>query len=189
MTYGIRVLLAVGLLCATAGAGQKSTPDGIVLRQADGDAVFRLSEHKGRYVALHFLLKTACPYCIRHTHDVWQRRGELPGVAQVFVKPDTEEEIKAWSVRLERKFEEDADGDLPVIYRDPDAALAKRLEIPFGYAFHGQTVHYPALVLLGPDGREVFRYVGRNNSDRFAFDRLKEKVAELKGDSGTGGED
>jgi len=40
-------------------------------------------------------------------------------------------------------------------------------------------VHYPATVLLGPDGKEVFRYVGKNNSDRLSFEKLAEKVAEL----------
>jgi thioredoxin-dependent peroxiredoxin len=40
-------------------------------------------------------------------------------------------------------------------------------------------MHFPATVLIGPDGKEVFRYVGKNNSDRFAFEKLAEKVAEL----------
>jgi len=164
------------LLAAGIQAGER--PD-IVLKQADGERVFRLSEHKGKYVALHFLLKTACPHCIRHTHEVWQRSGELPDVVQVFVKPDTEEEIAKWSVRLGRTFEVVESDDLPVIYRDPDARLAKRLEIPFGYKFHGQTVHYPALVLLAPDGSEAYRYVGKNNGDRYTFDQLKAKVAEF----------
>ncbi|NUQ46500.1 MAG: YHS domain-containing protein [Phycisphaerae bacterium] len=40
-------------------------------------------------------------------------------------------------------------------------------------------MRYPALVLLGPDGREVFRYVGKANTDRISFDRFAEKIAEL----------
>ena len=67
------------------------------------------------------------------------------------------------------------------VYRDPDAALAKKLKIPDGYQFHGQSVHYPALVLLNKKGEEVFRYVGKNNSDRLSFEKLAAKVAELKG--------
>ena len=71
-------------------------------------------------------------------------------------------------------------GSLPVDHRDADAALAKAYGIPDGYQFHGQVVHYPALVLLGPDGKEIFRYVGKNNGDRFSFDQLKAKLVELK---------
>jgi hypothetical protein len=66
------------------------------------------------------------------------------------------------------------------VYRDPDA-LAKKLKIPDGYQFHGQSVHYPALVLLNEKGEEVFRYVGKNNSDRLSFEKLAVKGAELKG--------
>ena len=67
-----------------------------------------------------------------------------------------------------------------MIYRDPEAALAKAFDIPFGYKFHGQVVHYPALVILDPKGKEVFRYVGKNNGDRYEFDDFVTKIAELK---------
>ena len=30
---------------------------------------FKLSEVRGKYVALHFLLKTECPVCLRHTQQ------------------------------------------------------------------------------------------------------------------------
>ena len=136
-----------------------------------GGPEFKLSAAQGDYVALHFLLKTECPVCLRHTRGYLQRSAELPGVRQVFLKPDTTEEIQAWARDLGK--------DLP-LYRDVDAKLAKAYGIPDGYAFHGQTVHFPALVLLDPAGREVFRYVGTSNRERYSFDDLKLKVAELR---------
>lgn len=134
---------------------------------------FTLSSAKGRFVALHFLLKTECPHCIRFTQDYFSKASSLPNVVQVFIKPDTEEEIAAWAQNLEGPEEQ------YVIYRDPGAKLAKQFEVPDGYAFHGQMVHYPALILLDPNGKEVFRYVGKKNSDRYSFEQLKSKVAEL----------
>ncbi len=131
---------------------------------------------RGKFVALHFLLKTECPICMRHTRDFFGKAASLPNVAQVFIKPDSAEEIKAWAA----KFPEPAAGQPRIpLYRDPDAKLAKRLKIPDGYQFHGETVHYPALVLLDPQGNEVFRHVGKSNSDRYSFERLAAKVAEL----------
>ena len=62
------------------------------------------------------------------------------------------------------------------IYQDADAKLADQFNIPNGYQFHGQVVHYPALILLNDKGEEVFRYIGKNNSDRFSFDQLKAKI-------------
>lgn len=119
---------------------------------------FVLSEAKGKYVALHFLLKTECPYCIRHTNDYVEETTGLKDVLQVFIKPDTEEEIKEWAENL--------DGDSFTIYRDVDAQLADELGIPDGYSFLNQLVHFPAMILIGPDGKEVYRYIGKKNSDR-----------------------
>lgn len=171
-TSGV-VVLTGAIVLAGAVASRPAKVDDFTLQPVV--APFALSEHRGQFVALHFLLKTECPLCLKHTRDYATRADELPNVVQVFIKPDSEEEIRRWTRRL------DQGGACPhVIYRDPEAALARRFGIPNGYKFHGQTVHFPALVLIGPEGNEVFRYVGRSNADRFAFDKLKAKVAELK---------
>ncbi len=134
---------------------------------------FTLSKSKGKYIALHFLLKTECPYCIRHTSEYFDKASTLNNVVQVFIKPDSEDEIKTWANKLK------SSNTLP-IYQDANAKLAEQFNVPNGYQFHGQVVHYPALILLNEKGDEVFRYVGKNNSDRFSFDQLKAKIEELK---------
>lgn len=149
-------------------------PEDFTVKSATDKSSFTLKEARGKYVAVHFLLKTECPLCLRHTRDYMTKAPTLPNVIQVFVKPDTDKEIEAWAAKL--PAEELA--KLP-IYRDANARLAKAFDIPDGYQFHGQVVHYPATVLIGPDGKEVFRYVGKSNSDRLAFEKLAEKVAEL----------
>lgn len=149
---------------------QEKIPDFTLPAVGDNEP-FILSKANGKYVALHFLLKTECPYCIRHTNDYMEKSSSLENVIQVFIKPDTEEEIKTWAENL---------GETPFpIYRDIDANLAEKLDIPGGYAFHGQLVHYPALILLDPEGKEVYRYVGKNNSDRLSFEKFKEVLDEL----------
>ncbi|HAM09389.1 MAG: hypothetical protein A2X05_06955 [Bacteroidetes bacterium GWE2_41_25] len=149
-------------------------PVNFKLISATDKSEFILNNEKGKFITLHFLLKTECPFCLRHTQEYFSRAGTLPNVLQVFIKPDTEADIKAWSGKLP------ADELIRFpIYRDPEANLARQFNIPFGYVFHNQVVHYPATVLLGPDGNEVFRYVGKDNSDRLSFDQLAEKVREL----------
>ena len=159
LVFGLRAAPAADFTVEAPASGQK----------------FRLANARGKFVALHFLLKTECPVCLRHTRDYSKRAGELPDVVQVFLKPDSAEEILKWTGKLG----EDA-AKQHVIYRDPEAALAKQFQIPDGYQFHGQTVHYPALVLLNPAGEEVFRHVGKNNGDRLGFDALVEKVTALR---------
>jgi len=167
-------LLASSLLPAVTFAA--SPTDFTVESPADGKT-FKLSEAQGKYVALHFLLKTECPFCIKHTRDYAKKSAAAtPDVVHIFLKPDGADEIKAWSTKANRG---DGFGDL-TIYRDADAKLAQAFAIPGGYQFHGQTVHYPALVLLDPAGKEVFRYVGQSNADRFSYDRFVAKLAELK---------
>lgn len=144
------------------------------LKSITDNEQFVLSEAQGKYVALHFLLKTECPICIRHTHEYIENMDKLPNVVQVFIKPDTEEEIKEWTGNLSQQ-----ELDKLPIYHDPNAQLAKKLNIPDGYNFHNQVIHYPALVLIDKNGKEVFRYVGENNRDRYSFEKLELKIKEL----------
>ena len=171
--YDIIVLLLL-VFCASSAFAQQ--PADFTLLSATDSSTFVLSDAKGKYVALHFLLKTECPYCLRHTHDYMSKAASLPGVIQVFIKPDLEGEIEEWAMKLPGG---QPDG-FPV-YRDPDARLAELFDIPDGYFFHGQSVHYPALILIGTDGKEVFRYIGKNNGDRFSFEQLTAKINELTG--------
>jgi len=170
-----RVFAVASLLFALAvHAASEAPTDFAVEAPADGK-MFRLADARGKYVALHFLLLTECPYCQRHTRAYASQAATLPDVVQVFLKPDSANDIKAWTVGLGEETAKSV-----TLYRDADAALARKFGIPDGYKFHGKTVHYPALVLLDPTGKEVFRYVGKDNSDRFSFENLSAKVAELK---------
>lgn len=140
---------------------------------------FKRSDAEGKFVVLHFLLKTECPYCLRHTRDYAVKSAGVSDPDHVFLKSDEADEIKAWSEKLTP-----ADGfSNLVIYQDPQARLADQLGIPGGYQFHGQTVHYPALVVLDPKGNEVFRYVGKSNADRLSYEQFTVKLAELRTDS------
>lgn len=165
----VTTALAAACLALTAFAGPKD----FTLKPAVGEREFRLSDAKGHYVALHFLLKTECPYCLAYTRDYIKNAASVAGVEHVFIKPDSVEEIRAWAQKLEGSA-----APTP-IYQDPDAALAKQFDIPDGFSFHGQTVHYPALVVLGPDGNELFRYVGRDNTDRMPFEKFAAKISEV----------
>jgi len=163
--YTSRLLaFSIGLMLLPWTA--QANPEDFTIRSVTDTNVFKLSAAKGRFVALHFLLKTECPYCVRYTHEYLQKSAGQTNVVHVFLKPDTEDEIKAWAVKL------GDDTRQTTIYRDPDAALAKAYGIPAGYKFHGQVVHFPALVLLDKQGKEVFRYVGKSNADRFTYEKL-----------------
>lgn len=165
------ITVATVLLCAAQMS--LAAPDDFTVRGATSTNVFKLSAAKGKFVALHFLLKTECPLCLRHTRDYAQKSQGDSQVIHLFLKPDTDAEIKAWASKLGEEA-------LKVtVYRDPDATLAKAYQIPDGYKFHGQTVHFPALVLLDPKGKEVFRYVGKSNADRLAYDKFSAKLKEL----------
>jgi peroxiredoxin Q/BCP len=151
---------------------QAQKVDNFTLKSVTDNSTFSLKKANCNFVVLHFLLKTECPYCIRHTSEYFEKSTTLSNVIQVFIKPDNEAEIKEWAKKIKSK------NSFP-IYQDKDAQLADQLNIPNGYQFHGQVVHYPALIILNRKGEEVFRYIGKNNSDRFSFDKLKMKIEEL----------
>ncbi len=154
----------MSLFLSTAGPVLAENPDDFTVKAVLDESEFRLSDHRGKVVVLHFLLKTECPVCLRHTHDYAALAATTPDVIHLFLKPDDEDEIKEWAAKLK-------DDDLAKslrLHRDPNARLAEQFGIPDGYAFHGEVVHYPALVALDGSGKELFRYVGKNNSDRMS---------------------
>jgi thioredoxin-dependent peroxiredoxin len=151
-------------------------PKNFTLASATGDVKFDSSEHRGKVIVLHFLLKTECPYCLRYTHEYAKLAAKSSDVIHVFIKPDDKKEIQQWASHLSNKDLK----SLPPIYQDDDAKLAKQFEIPNGYAFHGQQVHFPALVAIDGDGKEMFRYVGKDNSDRMSIKAFQEKLQSHK---------
>jgi peroxiredoxin Q/BCP len=166
-------IASFALLTCTLTALAEAPAD-FTVKSATDDSTFQLSKHRGKVVALHFLLKTECPFCLKYTHDYSVLAEKNPDVVHVFLKPDTEAEIKSWSEKLDKNELK----DLPNVYRDPDAKLADQFKIPNGYKFHGQTVHYPALVALDGKGKELFRHVGKSNSDRMSVKDFTAKLTE-----------
>ncbi len=164
--------LVLVLLLISLNSQAQNVKD-FTLNSVTDKSSFTLSKSKGKFIALHFLLKTECPYCIRHTSEYFDKASSLTNVMQVFIKPDSEKEIKEWASKLKSA------NSLP-IYQDADAKLADQFNIPNGYQFHGQVVHYPAMILINDQGQEVFRYIGKNNSDRYSFEQLKVKIEALK---------
>lgn len=160
-------LLISAVLTPAAG----DTPREFTLRS--GSHTFDSREHRGRFIALHFLLKTECPHCARLVADYVENGPSIADVVHVFIKPDSDEEIAAWSKKISAR------GVDAVIYRDPDAKLAEEFRIPDGYPFHGESMHFPALIVRGPDGREAFRHVSAGNTDRMTFDAFAERITPL----------
>jgi peroxiredoxin Q/BCP len=169
-------ILATACLLMSACVSRAENPSDFKVKSVLDDSTFELSEHKGKTVVLHFLLKTECPVCLRHTHDYAALAEKSPDVIHVFLKPDDEDDIRAWAESLNEKGLQ----SLPKIYRDVDAKLAGKYGIPDGYKFHGQTVHYPALIILDENGKERFRYVGKSNVDRLSVKDFEAKLAELQ---------
>lgn len=170
----MKLLKLILLFCFLNIESKAQNIKDFTLTSATDNSTFTLSKSKGKIIAIHFLLKTECPYCIRHTSEYFEKANSLNNVVQLFIKPDSDDEIKAWANKLK------STNSLP-IYQDINAKLADQFNIPNGYQFHGQIVHYPALILLNENGEKIFRYIGKNNSDRFSFDQLKAKIEEING--------
>lgn len=168
-------LAALTLTLLLSHASFAAVPADFTVESPVDGRTFRLSEARGRYVILHFLLKTECLVCLRHTREFVKHAAKLEGAEQVFLKPDDAAEIKRWAAQLGEETLKKVS-----VYRDPSARLAGEFGVPDGYEFHGEKVRYPALIVLDPEGREVFRHIGRNNSDRVRWEEVARRLAELK---------
>lgn len=178
-SFSSTMLACLFILVMTSTAVAKP-PENFTVPSVTDDSKFTLADHRGKTVVLHFLLKTECPYCLKYTHDYAKLAETPPDVIHVFLKPDSVKETKAWVSHLNK----DDLKELPRIYRDADAKLATQYEIPDGYKFHGQQVHYPALVVLNGEGKEVLRYVGKSNTDRLPAKDFATRL-QLKDATGT----
>ncbi len=158
-----------------ASVASAEAPTNFTLQSALDNSKFDLSANKGKTVVLHFLLKTECPYCQKYTREYAKLAATTPDIVHVFIKPDSVEAIKSWTEGLNKEGLD----KLPKIYRDPDAKLADRFGIPDGYRFHGQKVHFPALVALDGNGIELFRYIGKNNGDRMSSKDFSVKIESM----------
>ena len=163
-------------LSISACVAHAENPGNFKVKSALDDSTFELSEQKGKIVVLHFLLKTECPYCLQYTQKYAALAEKNPDVVHVFLKPDSDDEINTWAGNLNKKGLR----NLPQIYRDVDAELAETFKIPDGYKFHGQNVHYPAMIILDGEGKELFRYVGKSNGDRMSTEDFEAKLVALK---------
>ena len=83
---------AVLLVISLAVQVSRANPNDFVVRSATGTNIFKLSEAKGKFGALHFLLKTECPCCIRHTHDYVKKSADDSRGVHVLPIPDTDAE-------------------------------------------------------------------------------------------------
>ena len=162
----------IAIICLTGAAYAEAPKDFTVPAVAPP---FKLSEARGLFVALHFLLKTECPYCIKHTQVYTARAAEVPGVVHVFLKPDEPAAILRWLSDAKPSTATTR----PIIYQDAGGKVAELYQIPGGYKFHGIVTHYPALILIDREGNEAFRYVGKSNTDRYPFEQFATKIAEL----------
>jgi len=175
--YRIGPLVLAAVFCAAVWASETvmTTPKDFTLKSVDGKQEFQLSKAETKFVALHFLLKTECPICMRYTQEYAAHAKEFPDVTHVFIKPDEPAETLKWFSKFDA-----SKAEAPVIYHDKDAVLAKRYMIKYGYEFHGEVMHFPAFILTDKTGKVHFRYEGKDNRDRFDYKELAEKLKEMQ---------
>ena len=173
-------LLAILCLApsASAQATKPTTLPAEPFTVGDEGRQFNSADARGQFLAIHFLLTTECPYCSRLINEYTRNAPTLAGIRQIFVKPDSLEAFDAMLKGL-------PDGDKLPIYRDADSKLVEKSKFDGGYKFHGQVMHYPAVIILNETGKEVFRHIGKSNADRLPFASYAAKVAELTTDAET----
>lgn len=174
------LILSLVVVALFQMGAKKVNPVDFTLQSATDTSKFVLSQHRGKYVALHFLIAKDDMHCTLQTGEYAFKCDKLPDVVQVFIKPNYKEAIAKWASNVPdmvlNKFQ---------IYYDPEAALAKKYSVKNGLIYNGESMPYPTTIILDGTGKEVFRYTGTTNFDRFPFDKLAEKINELKSSTTT----
>lgn len=159
-------------LLATLASSQADGGVNFTVRDVFEEETFVLSEARGNYVSIHFLLETNCPNCARHVENYLRDASSFPLTKQIFLKGGEPPEIVEWMNGL--------DVTLPpisklLIYRDPDAKVAESFAVPVKSGH----VKYPAFILIDREGREIFRYVGISKWDYYPLESFRDRMDEL----------
>ncbi len=166
----ISAVSVVGML-GRADAGwieQPQTPPHVLTAAATGTE-FHIGDAAGHYLALHFLTRTDTPEAVAFVTDYVRQGPTVAGVMHIFVKADDAATAKAWAAQF--------GPEAGRIYIDKDGALAKDFKVPDGLLIHGIQSNEPATIVLGPDGKELFRHVGKSQDDYLAFPAFAAQLA------------
>ncbi len=139
-----RGVLSAGLTLIAAAQVASAGTD---FELRSGDKSFKSRQAARRVNALHFLLKTECPYCLRYAQEYAAQAPSVAGVTHIFIKPDAEADIAAWQGSSQRPGRQAS--DLSRRRRQGRAAFGLAAD----FDFHGTKSNHPALILLGPNRR------------------------------------
>lgn len=165
---GLASLSTMIALASPSAFAQQPTAPALTLTAITDHHTFSLADGKGKFLALHFLTKTDTPECTNFVHDFLRAAPTVAGVTHVFIKPDSEGEVKAWSAQ----FNDDARS----IFLDPNSALAQDLKVPTGLTINGTSSTFPATIVFDIAGKELFRYEGTAHHDHLTFDAFKRQL-------------
>jgi peroxiredoxin/YHS domain-containing protein len=135
-----------------------------------GDDSFRLSEARGKFVAIHFLPAVDCTECLEYVNASMRLQDESAGLVQVFVIPAADESVLAFRTTVERG------GATPRVYADTDGKIAAEFGIQ---NLENTSQRVPATIVIGPDGTESFRYAGAHGTDLLPVVKLYSQVDRL----------
>lgn len=168
---GMIATVTMGVMGGESAAWTRQPPETLhELSDLAGGPAFRVGDAVGHDLALHFLTRTDTRECTDFAREYLQQAPTVAGVRHVFIKADDAGSVKAWA----KQFGDEA----RAVYVDHDGALARDLGIPDGLMIDGVSSNYPATVVFGRNGEELFRYVGRTPDDHLHFGDFEKRLTE-----------
>jgi len=153
-------VLAAGIALAAGAAAAAPAQTNFTI--TDGARTFSLSAARGRFAALHFLSTSGGTAARRIVQEYARRAPEVAGVSHVFLLEGTADEARAFVDSLA------ADKRIAAPFHDAEARVAQSFRVGGEGA---------VLVLIGPDGQEVYRHVAKSAEECLAFDDFAAEIA------------
>lgn len=160
MAMGVGVA-AVVLLGAPAIGDETPRPGLVSVEKGER---FTVESARGKHLALHFYAEIGTKHCEEAVRDVLRGLPTLAGIEHVFVVTSEPGEARSFAARFgpdARRFYLDSNHELARAFRLPDLSAAAATA--------------PATIVLGPDGRELFRAVGAHAHDHLSFADFAER--------------
>jgi len=173
MTKRFACLVFLFFVCS--GARAATVPDFIAKQCGGNEIKFKLTDHRGSWILVDFLLPGDREADRNHYAEIEKNIDRLvygANLKTIFFKPDSESETAEWWAAL-------PSNRIPVLL-DPSGKLSRALKVPYGLKLDDQITLYPTAILLDPEGNEVWRKVGKTPEDRPGVDEILRELETAK---------
>ena len=173
----LAAMLGVSGTARADNPSPSATPgqEAAAFKVGEGSAVFDSASARGRVLVVHVLSGRVSQANAAYLKDLAKAASTVAGVTHVIVQNASEADFRATVATAPESL-------VHSMYRDSSGAAEQLLHLEGTIDADGASVAAPAVLVLDPAGKELYRRIGKKDTDRDSATALAKKIGELTRD-------